>query len=157
MNCEICDKRMQNPVRIKLEGAVVNVCESCAKLGEKIEMPKSVASMSDKAVIFAPKHRELELSREDIVENYAILVKNARERHGLTQEALASKILEKEFIIHRIEQNRMQPTIEIAKKLQRALGIQLITMVAENSVETGGSLDASGATLADFIKVKKKK
>ena len=156
MNCEVCDKRTQDPVKIKLEGAIMNVCESCAKLGQKIEMPKSVASMSDRAVVFAPKRREAELSREDIVENYAALVKNARERHNLTQEALASKILEKEFIIHRIEQNRMQPTIEIAKKLQRALGIQLITMVAENNANVESSIDTSGATLADFIKVRKK-
>ncbi len=144
MNCEICDKRTTNPVKIRLEGAVMNACESCAKLGERISSPP----------IFASK-REFELSKEEIVENYSSLVKSAREKRGMTQEQLAREILEKEFIIQRIEQGRMPPTIGLAKKLQRALGIQLITMVAQEKVELG-SAKSSGFTLGDLIKIKKK-
>lgn len=156
MNCEICDKRVPQLVKIRLEGAIMNVCESCAKLGQRIETPKSVLSVSGGAVIFAPKRREAELSKEDIVENYALLVKSAREKRGWTQEQLAREILEKEFLIQRIEQGRMQPTIELAKKLQRALGIQLITMVADEKVDVGGVSGSSKSTLWDYIKIKKK-
>lgn len=147
MNCEICDKRAPNPVKIRLEGATMTVCESCAKLGERVSLPPVFAQRREK---------ELEFSKEDIVRNYASLVKNAREKRGMTQEQLAREILEKEFLIQRIEQGRMQPTIILAKKLQRALGIQLITMAAQENVAVGGALNTSGATLGDFIKVKKK-
>jgi len=146
MNCEICDKRASNLVKIRLEGATMNVCESCAKLGERVSAPPVFAGRREK---------EFELSKEEIVENYASLVKNAREKKKWTQEQLAREIQEKEFIIHRIEQARMPPTIFLAKKLQRALGIQLITMVAQEKVELGKS-NASGFTLGDLIKVKKK-
>ncbi|MBU4246207.1 multiprotein bridging factor aMBF1 [archaeon] len=146
MNCEICDKRASNIVKIRLEGAVMNVCESCAKLGERIITPP----------VFAPRHEKvIDFSKEDIVENYASLVKNARERKGWTQEHLAREIQEKEFLIPRIEQGRMQPTIFLAKKLQHALGIQLIAMVAQGKVELE-KLQSSGFTLGDLIKVKKK-
>lgn len=147
MNCEICEKRASNLVKIRLEGATMNVCESCAKLGERVSAPPVFAQRREK---------ELEFSKEDIVPNYASLVKNAREKKGWTQEQLAREILEKEFLIQRIEQGRMQPTIFLAKKLQRALGIQLITMVAEEKVDVGGARNTSGFTLADMIKVKKK-
>ena len=146
MNCEICDKRASNLIKIRLEGAVMNVCESCAKLGERVSAPP---------VFAARREKEPEFSKEDIVENYASLVKSAREKHAWTQEQLAREIQEKEFLIHRIEQGRMQPTIFLAKKLQRTLGIQLITMVAQEKVELGKSQSA-GFTLGDLIKVKKK-
>ncbi len=147
MNCEICDKRTTTPIKIRLEGATMTVCESCAKLGERISIPP----------VFQPKYaRESDLSKEDIVENYASLVKSAREKKGWIQEQLAREIQEKEFIIHRIEQGRMQPTIFLAKKLQRILGIQLIIMVAQEKVELGKS-QSVGFTLGDLIKVKKKK
>ncbi len=146
MNCEICDKRAPNPVKIRLEGAVLNVCESCAKLGERISAPP----------VFAPKRSsEFELPKEEIVENYSSLVKSAREKRGMTQEQLAREILEKEFLIQRIEQGRMQPTIILAKKLQRCLGIQLITMTAQEKVEINKS-QSSSPTLGDYIKIKKK-
>lgn len=146
MNCEICDKRASNLVKIRLEGATMTVCESCAKLGERISAPPVFASRREK---------EPEFSKEDIVENYATLVKSAREKKGWTQEQLAREIQEKEFLIHRIEQARMPPTIFLAKKLQRALGIQLITMVTQEKVELGKSQSA-GFTLGDLIKVKKR-
>lgn len=156
MNCEICGKSLKSLSRIKLEGAVMQVCEKCSGLGQKIETPKSVDRILGNKVVFVPKRREFEISKESVVENYAALVKAARERRGLTQEQLARNILEKDFIIHRIEQARMQPTIEIARKLQRALGIQLITMAAEEKADAYTVDGQSGATIADFIKVKKK-
>ena len=124
----------------------MSVCESCAKLGERVSVPPVFADRREK---------EIEFSKEEIVENYAAIVKNAREKKNWTQEHLAREIQEKEFIIHRIEQARMQPAIVLAKKLQRALGIQLITMVAQEKVELGKSQSA-GFTLGDIIKIKKK-
>lgn len=147
MNCEICDKRVPNLVKIRLEGATMTVCESCAKLGERVSVPP----------VFAPRReKEIEFSKEDIVRNYASLVKSAREKKGWTQEQLARELLEKEFLIQRIEQGRMQPTIFLAKKLQRALGMQLITMVVQDKVEVDKISGSSTSTLGDFFAVRKK-
>lgn len=121
MNCEICGRRAANPVKIRLEGAVMSVCESCAKLGKRVSAPP---------VFILGKKKEYELAKEEIARNYASLVKNAREKKAWTQGQLAREVLEKEFIIHRIEQGRMAPTIELAKKLERALGIKLIEIAA---------------------------
>lgn len=152
----MCGRSARNPVKIRLEGAALSVCESCAKFGHIIEIPKSVVSISGGAVIFQSKRREPQIiPKEEIAANCAALVKNAREKKGITQEELARRIPEKESVIHRIEQGRMLPDIALAKKLERALGIRLITMAAEERRELGKS-GASGLTLGDLMAAKKK-
>ena len=77
---------------------------------------------------------------------------------GLKQEDLAKEIAEKESVIHWLETGRHEPSLELARKLEKFLGIRLIDEAEEG---TGGgiiSAESKGKyTLGDFIKIKKRK
>lgn len=67
----------------------------------------------------------------EVVENYAYLVRTAREKLGLTAAELAARIKEKESVVKRVESGRLRPTIELARKLERALGVKLLEKTSE--------------------------
>ncbi|MFA6073004.1 MAG: multiprotein bridging factor aMBF1 [Candidatus Woesearchaeota archaeon] len=165
MNCDLCGK----PGRLfksEVEGARVNACESCSKHGKvfheiKQETPKVVAREEKKI-------REIREKKEGakevpiiqlIVKDYASKIKNARERKKLKQEDFAKSISEKESVIHQLESGHMEPNIELAEKLEKALGIKLIEEYKENPDELKkDKLPRSNGplTIGDMINFKKR-
>jgi putative transcription factor len=94
--------------------------------------------------------------KDQLVDDYADIIKKAREAKHLTDEELAAKILEKVNIIRKVERSELVPDEALIKKLERALDIKLTEGVAEP--ETGGRRgDSKTLTLGDLIKVKKNK
>jgi len=96
---------------------------------------------------------------EEIVEDYAKIIRAARERAGLPLSVVAERISEKESYIHAIEGGRLGPTLEVARKLEKELGIKLVEKVA-GAISSSGSGPAGSftpPTLADMIDTKKKK
>ncbi len=67
----------------------------------------------------------------DYVEGFHVRIKSARERMGLSQEELATQLNEKVTLIKKIEQGEVKPPIELAKKLEKFLKIQIIEEVSE--------------------------
>lgn len=98
---------------------------------------------------------------EEIVEGYGKIIRNARDKSGLGIGVIAERINERESFIDAIENERLAPTLEIARKLQRELGIKLIEKVEKevtSEIQKKGKF--SEPTLADalfFEKQKKKK
>ena len=86
MNCEICGKSIQGrPLRTKIDGAVLEVCSDCAKLGRIQKQPTSVQQnliKNKKRVIKKPRNSSQNTSSrvytrnmdtgEEIVEDYNI-------------------------------------------------------------------------------------
>jgi putative transcription factor len=153
MQCEMCGKSVESYFRVKTEGTILNVCGKCRGFGELIQ---AVTPAPEKKIekIAKPKPAEPEII-EDLVEGYAEKIKNKRERLGLKQEELAQKINEKESIIHKIESGHFTPPIELAKKLERFLGIKIIEEVEDAKVNIAQKVSGEGFSLGDFIKVKK--
>jgi putative transcription factor len=123
MNCEICGKEITGePLVVRIEGSRVNTCRACARLGER------VSGIREKQIQTAPK-RKPHVKVEKIVElvdDYANLVRKNREKIGLTQDQLGSKINEKGSVISRIESGHMEPDLKVAKKLERFFSITLL-------------------------------
>lgn len=144
MLCEICGETMAEK-KIFVEGTVLNVCEECSKFGSEIrKMPQPVRKVLA---------REEEV--ESIVADFARLVRSSREKLGLTQGQLGKKVNEKESVMVRIENGKMQPPISTAKKLESFLGIKLVEK--ESSAETSKKETAGkeeGVTLGDIVKIK---
>jgi len=76
---------------------------------------------------------------------------NKREGLGLKQKELAEKIAEKEALVHKLETGIVEPSIKIAKKLEKFLKIKLVEE-QEQTAESFISPKREGYTLGDFLK-----
>ncbi len=137
-----------------VEGVELSVCENCAGFGTIIKtvnvMNKTKNKTKEKI-----KVEVVEEVIELIVSGYGKLIKSKRENLGLKQEELAQKIAEKESLIHNIESERFEPSIELARKLERFLRIQLIEQQKVGKFESKED-GTKELTLGDLIKIKKK-
>ncbi|MBI4159018.1 TIGR00270 family protein [Candidatus Woesearchaeota archaeon] len=143
--CHICGASRERLVKSLIEGTSVSVCENCAKFGRTIE--NSVKRIKKTAT---SKVEEIDIIEDD----YFLKIKNARERKGLTQDELAKILAEKESSLHHIEAGKLKPTIELAKKIEKTLGISIISKdYAGGNVVKKLKSDAP-MTIGDLIKSK---
>jgi len=167
MQCEICGAEISGKSHhILIDRAEMNVCDRCKGFGKEVERRGPVTSTrrgapqtSDMSMVPVRRARRSDLfdkMKDQLVEDYADVIKNARERKHLTDEELAAKILEKANVIKKVERSELVPDENLIKKLERALDIKLTEGVAEP--ESGGRRgDSKMLTLGDLIKVKKNK
>ncbi|MFH1850385.1 MAG: multiprotein bridging factor aMBF1 [archaeon] len=150
MQCDICGSEGPQK-RAMIEGTELNVCSRCAAYG-KVVGPVRVPKKSEPARVRTLPEKEM---IQIITEGYPALVKAARERLGMKQIELALKISVKESVIHKIESGHFEPPLELARKLERFLKIQL---VEEHEEVHEGKRPASGneLTLGDFVKIRKR-
>jgi putative transcription factor len=145
--------------KAELEGSVLNVCKHCSKYG------KIVGNVHDKRFI-EKRHKRREKEKqsrgpisdsqliEAIVEDFAKIIKEKRESLDLKQEDFAKKINEKTSIIHKLETGHFEPSIKLARKIEKFLRVTLVE-------QTTGKADpiektrSDSFTLGDFIKVRK--
>ncbi|MGD0330258.1 MAG: multiprotein bridging factor aMBF1 [Nitrososphaeria archaeon] len=130
MNCEICGKRVDGkPNKIMVDGSILEVCNSCANLGEEVkEIPRNKLKPRPRMMTHTQK---IDLEEMEIVPDYALTIKRAREKMGLSQDDLARRVNEKASVISLIESSKMKPSIFIGQKLERALKIDLFAMIEE--------------------------
>jgi len=157
--CEVCGREVERSQcrKVVVEGSILNVCPQCyARLvgqgkarpyveeRKQREVPRQVSRPP------RPRVRE----EYDIVEDYAKRIKEARERLGWTQRALAEKVRESENTIKRIEAGRLKPGLDLARRLEKALGIKLLEPVVDESPSstTGSSEDL---TIGDLIRLRR--
>ena len=154
--CDLCGKDTKLVIA-EVEAAKLKVCQNCARYGSVLEADKP-----DEELFHAPQPRhtpEPATSDETIDENYALIIKNAREGSKLTQEDLAQAIAEKENVIHRIETRQQEPPIKVAKKLEQFLKIKLIIKPGQQRTTLQlKNLDFSetNLTIGDLLKMNKK-
>jgi putative transcription factor len=168
--CEMCGSPIRGkPIEIIIEGAKLLVCESCfRRVSERQKASSSKATMQIEAPVKKEKagQTEKKLTRKttstqkidyEVIDNYAEVIKRAREKLGWTTQALANRVMESENVIKRIEQGKLRPTIELARKLEKVLGIKLLQPVTpdeEGIIMEGGRAEL---TLGDLAKIKEKK
>jgi len=137
---------------VLVEGVEMEACQACARFGKAIKKPQP-----DK---FVPGFRKKHLPRQQqpeqgIVSGYGALIRNKREKMGIKQVDLARMLSEKESIIQKIENNQFEPSIALAKKLEKYLKITLIEEITDMpKVEL--ATKSSGVTIGDMIKIRKK-
>ncbi len=76
--------------------------------------------------------------RYEVVPDYAERVRRARERLGMSQEELAIRVKERVNVIKRIEAGTLVPTVDLARRLEKVLGIKLLEPVVEEDFGVGG-------------------
>ncbi len=134
----MCGKKVPKTQKVMIDGAILNVCDECAKFGTPVikkneyrHVDSIKVSMPEKHdPVYVPKPAKPRPRRNDdnmeIVEDYAELIKNARERLAMSQTDLASKIFERKNVISSIERGDLMPDIKTARKLEKILGIKLL-------------------------------
>ena len=167
--CEICGREVSDERlcrTVVLDNAILRVCPQCCNRLVKQGKVKTVPTIATKPKPRKPvsnKWVRTRISRRlleesyDIVEDYAEKIRRARQRLGWSQAVLAQKVREKENVIKRIEAGRLKPSIELARRLEKILGITLLEPIVDEYTETYSSKSEDYFTIGDFIKIKKNK
>ena len=148
--CEICGKKTNKLYRVKIEGVEMLVCKECAKYGELI----GEASEDVKKPKKVKKEIKVEVE-EAIVPNYPKIIREARERLGLTQEQMAKKLKLKESLYKKIEEGKLEPTIDIAKRIEKELNVKLVEEISGEKFENESG--EKNLTLGDVVTIRKRK
>jgi len=166
MRCEVCGRRIIGPsYRAMIEGAKMTVCNKCVKLGsvfwEARTEPrlKKVAKRLPVPVLPPRKQPPLSVAETlELIDDFGVKVRQAREKMGLSHEDLGRKISEKVSVLRKIESRKMMPDNLLVEKLQHALHIKLLTPVSEPKMPSK-SLASRPATptLGDIAQLKKEK
>jgi putative transcription factor len=151
MRCEICGKKLiENPIKTKIESSIMLTCNECAKFGKiQREPPKAKPRRSIKRV------QRIREPSEEVVEDYNTIIREAREKKGLSREQLGERLYEKASVINRIESGKMVPDIKLARKLERTLNIKLIEKQDDIIAEDRSSSSSKGATIGDIARIKR--
>ena len=107
---------------IKIEGAVIEVCERCSRFGTKVNVPQPSAYNPIKNTI---QIAELGNSDLELVPEYGKLIVKVRESKGLTRYDFAKRINEKESVVKRLEEEEFEPDGQMIKKIEDFLDIRL--------------------------------
>ncbi|MEM4267798.1 MAG: multiprotein bridging factor aMBF1 [Candidatus Woesearchaeota archaeon] len=132
MQCEMCGKEAQL-YNAEIEGSILSVCKSCGGFGKLIGPIKKQEQQKLQSTKESKKEKpalgSLKQDKEIIqviVEDYSTRIKQKREQLGLKQEELAKMLAEKESLIQKMEAGQFEPSIALARKIEKTLKITLV-------------------------------
>ncbi len=150
MRCDMCGSEEQL-FNTKLEGAEMQVCKSCSNYGEVIsKVTKAKEKKEDKSEVREEPERSKVITV--IKDGYPEMIKSERESRGLKQEEMAHKIGEKESVIHHLETGRMEPSIDLARKVEKFLDIELVDEY-EEKLEREQKSTSKSMTIGDMVQI----
>ncbi len=115
--CELCGCQITGEViPITVENVVMKVCRPCSKHGKPYVVEQKKETKPKEIFTY---------SLPSVREDYSRIIKEGRERLGLTESELGSKIEEDGSVIKLLEQSKFKPGEVLAKKLEVLLGISL--------------------------------
>ncbi|MGC8974968.1 MAG: multiprotein bridging factor aMBF1 [Thermoprotei archaeon] len=171
--CEMCGRPMKKKEAkvVYVEGSKLVLCSSCyskvskravsAELREITRKPvptsPSKPSLTNQPASKTPQKSSKVVDEYEVVPDYYERVRKAREKLGWSQKVLANVVKESENVIKRIEAGRLVPSIDLARKLENVLKIQLLEPVVDTNVNTlkTSSKGSSGLTIGDVMVLRK--
>ncbi|MEE3490039.1 MAG: multiprotein bridging factor aMBF1 [Methanobrevibacter sp.] len=163
MECEICGKPVpeNNPIKAKIEGSVMVVCKECSKLGKIQKAPPKPKFVKQNKTKRPTSTRNKPYSRndepsEELIEDFNVEVRKAREAKNWSREVLGKKINERVSVINRIEAGKMTPDTKLTRKLENTLGITLLEKVDKIDLNQFMSSSSGERTLGNVMKIKRK-
>jgi putative transcription factor len=159
MQCEICGAEIPGaPNKIVIDGSALDVCKSCARFGKAEDkwspVPRKIVPVERAFTVMRPKPRDHFKDLVEIVPEYGKIIREAREKLGLTLEKLAAVTKERAALIKKIERQELIPEDDVRKKLERELNIKLVDQASEEKVKYRGGV--KGLTLGDIANIKRK-
>jgi putative transcription factor len=129
LTCEVCGNPIRTvPSRVMIDGAVLQVCQNCSKRGTPLGPPPPKPNQSRPRPVVRSSFAAPEL---EVDPDYSSIVRHAREKMGLTQEALGRAINEKPSVISHVESKKLMPDPILARKLMHHLKVNLLVPSSE--------------------------
>lgn len=151
MRCEICGKNIiGRPIRVKIDGSVMQTCKECSKFGKVQKEPRKPAK--PRTIPRRPRIRE---PSYEVSEDFNTIIRQAREKKGWSREELAKKLYEKASVIGRIESGKMIPDIKLARKIEKILNISILDKIEDEQPEDTVSSRRGGTTIGDIAHIKR--
>lgn len=134
LRCEVCGNPVYGPINtVQIDGSTLQVCSGCARLGKPVR-PKKEGSRQP-ALKTATTQKPNKMFEElELKEDYYKIIKQTREKLGLSQEALGRKINEKPSVIKLLESGKLKPDNMLARKLEHFLKVQLLIPAVEEEL-----------------------
>jgi putative transcription factor len=155
MQCELCG-RVCDCRPATVDNVEMMLCPSCMKYGQVMKTDLGTPAVSQKPIlerIKRPKIKDVYKEMDkDLVNGWSDLIKNARQKKGLTREQLGFKIGERTVTIAKIENGDLRPSDKMIEKLEKELEISLVEKVSNVSSTLSGRRSSTNLTLGDFIK-----
>ena len=152
-SCELCGREVDSTKKVKIEGAILKACDSCAEMGEEVKTKTSSSGTRKKK----STRRSRKRSSEDVlVSDYGEKVKSAREMKQLSIQEVADDLNEKESLISKIEKQDLKPDKPLAEKLEKKFSITLYTNPEVADYGSNDEVDSRKATMEDVADVKEK-
>lgn len=167
MRCEVCGRRINGkPFNVIIEGAKLTVCNECSKLGRiyyeepKQKTPGARFVNTQRPLVFQTKKPQIPKvdTSLELVENFDVKIRQAREKLGISHEELGKRINEKVSLLRKIETGKMTPDNKLATMLEHTLKIKLIVPTKEEKIpQTKLARTTRGdLTIGDMIQLEKK-
>jgi len=154
VRCELCGEEIRGRAYLGIvDRAELLLCERCAKRAVKA-YPLGAQKAGQRKQAPRPPARAVRAGPavvEEVVDNFAEVVREARERAGLTRDALAAMVGVKVSVIRRIEEGTLVPPVDLARKLERVLKVKLIEVVDEGALRGAGVGAGWEPTLGDVV------
>jgi putative transcription factor len=173
VQCEMCGAETSTPKTVKIEGAELDVCDSCADFGTEVRTQESsqtstkysTSSGSDSSSSGSAssggasgggggsgrRRRDMFDEMDEVAADYDQRIRQARESAGLSQEDLAGELNEKASLIRKLERGDMLPSDSVQKKLERKLEISLSEGGTSEDTEWEGGSSTGSYTLGDVV------
>ncbi|HIH13808.1 MAG TPA: multiprotein-bridging factor 1 family protein [Nanoarchaeota archaeon] len=125
-DCEICGSAPAT-IKASIDRVILQVCQSCSSAGKILEAPlekKSKISMIAQMIPQIEIEKKTPSSEELVVADFGKIISLARQKTGMKQGELASKMNEKIAVIHAAEQGK-RLDLALARKFEKFLGVRL--------------------------------
>jgi putative transcription factor len=163
MECEMCGKKVATR-RYMVDRTVMNLGIECSKYGTPLDAPAPIGTQA--AIQQGLERRATRMTGKSVyggeaeqwvlVEDFGARVHKAREAKGLTHDQLGNKVSARVPELKQIESNKLRPSDDLARRLEKELGIQLVERVQEapSGLLGAGKKPASGAglTIGDLLR-----
>jgi putative transcription factor len=119
--CELCGSQITGEVvRVTIENVTMHVCRRCSRHGRPY-----VSKERGKGKERKPRET-FSVRLQTVRDDYSKLIKDAREKMGLSQDELAKRMAADGAVVKLLEMKKFKPDQEMAKKLEELLGISLV-------------------------------
>lgn len=174
VQCEMCGTETASPTTAKIEGAELQVCDSCAGFGTEVSSgetsntttkysTKSSSTNSSTSTTGSSSggssaqgssrpRRDMFDEMDTLADDYPDRIREAREDRGLSQEELAGQLNEKASLIRKLERGDMQPNDAIQRKLERKLDISLSASEGSDESDWESGVSPGEMTLGDVVR-----